>query len=348
MSINTMRINDPMEFADPSKSQVDTMAYTGEVPWHGIGTPVDKYMTSVEALQLGGLDWDVELVPLQTNEFTTDSGVVIPAGISIPSARGVVRSDKNIVLGSVTKSYRPIQNREAFTFFDGIVGEKLAMYETVGSLRDGRIVWLSAKIPGEIRVNKTDDITEQYLLLSEWHDGTGALKMLFTPVRTVCNNTLRAALAGTNDYFRVTHKGDPMAKLEEGREALGFAVNYYKELGTIINQLADREVTQVEVDEVFEKLIPFPTNDEEESTRSKNKRLKLNELFETGMGNDMPGIKGTAYAALNAVTEYIDHYGTYRAAGGRARGDARMDSVLFGTGAAFKQKAFDVVTELIK
>ena len=158
------------------------MAYFGEVPWHRLGTKLDNPATAEEAIQAAGLGYDVELTRLVT---VND----IPG----PDRRAVVRQDTNQVLGVVGTTYKPVQNRQCFGFMDAIVSEGAVQYHTAGALGKGERVWMLAKLPDEIRVKNSDDITEKYLLLSNSHDGSSSLRVHFTPIRVVCANTLAVA-----------------------------------------------------------------------------------------------------------------------------------------------------------
>jgi len=157
--------------------------------WHGLGQIVDDYPTSAEAIQFAGLDYEIAKRPNKHE---------LPSGKSILSKSSffTYRTDNENVLGSsVGKDYHIIQNREAFAFFDAIVGggEGIA-YETAGALGDGERIFITAKLPDYIRVGNGDDITEKYIFLTTSHDGSGAITAAFTPIRIVCQNTLNASL----------------------------------------------------------------------------------------------------------------------------------------------------------
>ena len=163
------------------------MAYTGDKPWHGLGTSVANAMTSAEAIGLAGLDWGVVKQPVY---FAND----ISKYKRIENKFATVRVDTMDPLGIVGNVYRPLQNKEAFSFFDAIVGDKLAMYHTAGALGKGERIWLLAKLPGECWITPKDNI-EKFLLLTNSHDGYSSVEFMVTPIRVVCQNTLNMAFS---------------------------------------------------------------------------------------------------------------------------------------------------------
>jgi phage/plasmid-like protein (TIGR03299 family) len=165
-----------------------------EKAWHNLGQVVTDYPTSAEAIKNAGLDYKVVKSPL----YTKGNDIIITANgfetaaphVSVPNYFANVRSDNNAVLGVVGKDYHIIQNRDAFNFFDSIVGGKDGiLYETAGALGNGERIFITAKLPGYIRVGNGDDVTEKYLFLTTSHDGSGSITAAFTPVRIVCQNS---------------------------------------------------------------------------------------------------------------------------------------------------------------
>ena len=162
-------------------ANVETMFYVRETPWHGLGTRVMEAPGSEDALELAGLNWKVRQEPIYTDN-----------NLLIPGYKANVRDLDDKVLGVVTDRYKVVQNDEAFAFTDGLLGEGVR-YETAGALLDGRKVWILARMPREFIIN--GEQISPYLVFSNTHDGSGAIKVAVTPIRVVCNNTLNLALS---------------------------------------------------------------------------------------------------------------------------------------------------------
>lgn len=157
-------------------AEVETMFYTRQKPWHGLGTMVTEAPDSKSALELAGLNWTVIQKPIKTQD-----------GLPIPGFKANMRNTDNQVLGVVTDRYKVVQNQDAFAFTDKLLGEGVT-YETAGSLREGHRTWLLAKLPQRYIISG-DEMTP-YLVFMNSHDGTGAIKAAMTPIRVVCMNTL--------------------------------------------------------------------------------------------------------------------------------------------------------------
>ena len=175
-------------------AEVETMFYVRETPWHGLGKRVSEAPSSKDALILAGLNWKVKQEPIYTNKNE-----------EIVGYKANVRNTDRKVLGVVTDRYKVIQNEEAFEFTDALLGEGVK-YETAGSLQDGRKVWLLARMPQEYIIS--GERISPYLVFSNTHDGTGAVKVCATPIRVVCNNTLNLALTTAKRSWTMVHTGD--------------------------------------------------------------------------------------------------------------------------------------------
>lgn len=310
------------------------MAWYGEKPWHGQGTELPAVGTAEEMMKAAHLDWTVEEEP-----------VFLGNGSRIAGYKTMLRSDSREVLSIMSSKYEPIQNAKAFGFFDTVVGAGEAIYHTAGALGVGERVWLMAKLPKNIRVGKTDDVVEQHLLLVNSHDGSSALRMFYTPVRVVCQNTLTMALGRAKGGISIRHSASATLRVAEAQRALGLAVKFYDSVGQFINRLSEIQCNKAMLAEYLKSI--FPDNlKAEHNTRTENIRAEASRLFSEGRGNDLPGIKGSLWAAYNGVTEYVDYYRATRGTTEASRANNRLNSIWFGSGANIKQAAYESALQL--
>lgn len=305
-----------------------SMMYVGETPWHRLGTKLEKPATAAEAIQAAGLDFTVQMMPLRTKH----------ADILVERHFATVRMDTFQALGVVGARYTPIQNKDAFTMFDALVGEGEAIYHAAGALGKGERIWLLAKLPDYIRVND-NDIVEKYLLLTNSHDGSEVVRVKLTPIRVVCENTLTAALEGTEQEVRIRHTANAQVKLKQAHEILGLSNSLYIELDRIFNQMSERKVTEKEMKDYVRAIFPEPPHIHNRSNALKIHE-KVVELAETGAGAELA--KGTLWGAYNAVTEYVDHCRL-----SKANDSARLKSMWFGSGERIKRQAFKVALDAL-
>jgi len=315
-------------------ANINSMMYVGEKPWHGQGQRLENAATSAEAITAAGLDWAVSKKPLFLEDQT-----------KVTKAYATVREDTKQVLGVVGKVYHPLQNKSAFLFFDAVVGVKEAVYHTAGSLGQGECVWILAKLPGIIRV-LGDDITEKYLLLTNRHDGFGSATVMFTPIRVVCQNTLNVAINSSDVRASLRHTPTIGLRVDEVRQQLSII---HAQFG-IFEEAAKRLASIFRFKESFSNYLKnvglIPSDTEKATTRAKKIMEEVSRLFEEGKGANMPSARGTAWGALNSVIEYADYLKPIRTKSGEGNFDARAKSILFGSGADLKQRAWDVALSL--
>lgn len=308
--------------------EVEQMFVVGAAPWHNLGRKFEVPPSLEEALVAAGLDWKVTTEPL----FSSQQEQV--------EAMLTRRSSDNSILGVVGPSYVPLQNTEAFDFFKPFIDEKAAAIETAGSLRHGKRVWVLAKINRDPMVIKGNDVVEKYVLLSNSHDGTLAVRVGFTPVRVVCNNTLSMAISSeASKLIRIKHTKNVAANLESVQEIMNLADSEFEATAQQYRMLTQKDINSKDL-EKYVKIVFNTTQKLAEVggdlSSLSNKRIleQVIPLFEKGRGNDMKEIKGTYWAAYNAVNEYLQYErGTDN--------QNRMDNMWFGDSARLNKKALE-------
>ena len=273
-------------------ANVESMFYTREKPWHGLGTRVEEAPTSKEALELAGLNWKVLQKPIYTS-----------SGIPIKGYKANVRDIDQNILGIVTDRYKVVQNDEAFKFTDNLLGEGMR-YETAGSLQDGKRIWLLAKLPHEYIIG--GEQISPYLVFTNTHDGSGAIKVAVTPVRVVCSNTLNLALSTAKRSWSTIHTGDINGKMDDARETLQLAGKYMNCLGKEFNNLQQKKISERKVMEFIEELLPEPDN---ASFQQKKNVARLREDMKRRYFDapDLKDLGNTAYRFVNAVSDFATH-----------------------------------------
>lgn len=273
-------------------AEVDTMFYTREKPWHGLGVRVEEAPASEDALIMAGLNWRVVQRPIMTEE-----------GIEVPGYRVNLRKSDNRILGIVTDRYKVVQNEEAFAFTDTLIGEGVT-YETAGSLQNGKRVWLLAKLPEDYVV--CGDTVTPYLVFMNSFDGTGAIKVAMTPVRVVCQNTLNLALSTARRTWSAKHTGDISGKMEDARNTLLYAGKYMDELKRDIERLNQKKLSDRAVYEYIDAL--FPLYEDPTELQLKNlKRMKEEVKTRFFEAPDLQGVGKNAYRFVNAVSDFATH-----------------------------------------
>ncbi len=307
---------------------VVSMMYVGETPWHKLGTKLDSPATASEAIKASGLGFHVEKMDLRTKFLD----------LPVRDHFATVRTDTMQVLGVVGKRYTPIQNKDAFSTFDALVGEGQAIYHTAGALGLGERIWILAKLPDYIRVNG-DDIVEKFLLLTNTHDGSSTVSVKLTPIRVVCENTLTVALSGTEQEVRIRHTSQASEKLQQAHEILGLSNKLFSVLGTYFTDMSYKMLSTILFNQYVHKVFPLAKS-EPHSFYVKKIHKKVLELHEAGIGSDMA--RGTLWGAYNAITEYVDHHRL------QSKNDStRLKSMWYGSGDTIKKKAFNMALEML-
>ena len=321
-------------------TEKDSLFYAGRTPWHKLGKYVgEDVLTAQEAIIAAGLDWTVSKKSMYDelgNEIVDINGR--------PYKR-IVRDDTGDVMQIATDAYMPIQNTELFhDIFDEVVGTGCAKYEVAGSLQGGKKIWILARLK-ELDFNvKGKDNVQAYMLLLDSKDGSTGCQMFETPIRGVCANTVRAAVSdrrrrnGAVAHFK--HTKNYRNKIDAAKEIFATAREYYANYREQARMLASKQMEGLELDAFLNTLLKMNDDEEKNSTRAKNQKQELVRLFHTGMGNELPEIRGTKWAAFNAVTEYVDYERSTRGDSGN-----RLASSWVGSGQKMRQDAFELLTK---
>ena len=278
---------------------VETMAYAGEVPWHGLGVPVSNDLTPNQMMKKAGLDWTVE----QIDSYVTVGDKRIPTGM-----KALVRSSDNKVLTNIGQVWNPVQNEDAFNFFSEYVLKGDMEMHTAGSLKGGQLVWALAKVKESFDLFGGDTV-ESYLLFSNPHKYGFSIDVRFTPIRVVCNNTLSLSLeAKAERSVKVGHRTEFNA--DEVKKALGIAsakLSQYKEMAEFLGSKRYNIDNLIEYyNTVFPRTADKRVQNQELSveTLSKNAKAAFDAI------ELQPGAKyaeGSWWQAFNSVTYVTDH-----------------------------------------
>ena len=328
---------------------VESMLYVGEMPWHKLGKRFEEPPTTVEeALEAAGMDWRTGLVDLQTvpkdEQKDEEGNVIIPAhagGLIVPG-RATYRTDTGAPLGVVGLRYKPLQNVDAFKPFQPFLDAGEAFIETAGVLFDGKRVWILAKLNRDNAEVVPGDEIAKYLLLSHSHDGSLAVHYGLTAIRVVCANTEAMARShNASSLFRLKHTENVGDKLDDISKIVNVADARFEATVEQYRALAKRQISSKDLEKYVRVVLGVKEDEDEDeiSTRKKNQMARLVQLFEGGKGNDLPGVKGTWWAAYNAASEYLSHE--------RGRNEeSRINQLWFGQAANTNQLALDAAVEM--
>ncbi len=314
---------------------IDSMMYFGKTPWHGLGKqiPPESLYSIPDGLINSGLDWDVRTAPLCIQ--TKDELPKELAGKSVPN-RATYRSTDNSILGVIGPNYTPLQNRDAFNWFQPFLDSKDAALHTAGALDGGKKVWILAQLGLDpIEVARGDEVFK-FLLLSNSHDGTTAVRIGFTPVRVVCANTL--AMAHTSDaskLIRIRHSKSVKDNVLEVRNTIDAVNQEFVATAEQYKLLSRRDINQRDL-EKYVKQVLFPKMDEtdELKTRGSNMIHDVQQRFETDKA------KGRNWwTAYNAVNNWLNYER------GRTN-ESRLNSLWFGDSQRMNDFALKTALEL--
>jgi phage/plasmid-like protein (TIGR03299 family) len=303
------------------------MAYTGAVPWHGLGKEVPADLTPEQMLEAAGLNWEVQKFPTFAILDENDPDSVIETGQS-----ALIRTKDKKLLDVVSDDWNPVQNAEAFDFFNEFVMAGDMEMHTAGSLKGGQIVWGLAKIKDSFELFKGDQI-DSYLLFSNFHKYGFSTDVRFTPIRVVCNNTLTLSLSSKVERMaKISHRKQFVAS--DVKDMLGIATDKLQKYKEMAQFLGSKKAKTESIVEYFERI--FPLANATEGKRSKNANIALG-IIDTQPGSEYA--QGSWWQPFNAVTFMTDHVL------GRTA-DTRMQSAWYGYNKGLKTKALELAVEM--
>ena len=298
------------------------MAYVGALPWHGLGTKVEGDITPDQFQKVAGLDWTVE-----------KQDMITANGVKVPNKQALVRTSDNTVLDTVGSGWNPVQNSEAFDFFQEYVMAGDMEMHTAGSLKNGQLVWALAKTNESFELFK-GDVTENYFLFTNPHQFGKAINIRMTPIRVVCNNTLTLSLSAKSDsMITVNHRKE--FDVEEVKEQMGIAREKMEQYKSMAEFLGSKRYSPDNVVNYFNEVFGSPAKSDDKIFTSRNAKIAHENLQE------QPGAEfaeGSWWQAFNSVTHMTDHLQ------GRST-DGRLTSAWYGRNRKVKLKALDKALE---
>lgn len=316
---------------------VQSMAYRGETPWHGLGTPLSAGQPIEVWAREANMNWTIESADVRFVAGSSNLGSIH----AFPEQRVLYRSDTKAPLSIVSSRYQVVQPREILEFYRDLTEVGGFELETAGVLKDGKKLWALART-GQSLSLKGKDTVNGYLLLATACDGTLATTAQFCSVRVVCNNTLQIALGESAGAVKVPHRSQFDAAAV--KRQLGIAISSWDGFMARMKALAERKVSDSVAEKFFQRVLTYPTGGPNMPMPTTNDRAikAVQSLYAgKGMGATLASASGTAFGLLNAVTEHCDHHRRARSE------DHRRDAAWFGAGATLKQRAFDEAMKLI-
>ena len=298
-------------------------------PWSSVSKKIGDVSSMREAMEKANVNYSIVKEPL----CRTDGSV-------IPNNFGVMREDTGQVFDTVKNSWQPLQNVDAFNFFDPMIEEGLMTVDSVGAIKGGERMFITCKINQPPMTIVGNDIINPYMLLLNSHNAKSSIRVGFIPIRFSCTNQLPSIMRnGASQILRIRHSRSPKDSLEGLREVLNLAAGEFQGTQEQLQFLASRPITYSQTREYIKTVLGIEEEDKDIPTRSLNIIETIVALSENGRGNDVAGIRGTFYAATMAFNEYINYYSGRNV-------DTRMESLWLGKNAVLNSKALTMALEM--
>ncbi|VBE31134.1 phage/plasmid-like protein [Burkholderia pseudomallei] len=317
---------------------VQSMAYVGQEPWHGLGNKLAPKQPLETWAKAAGMDWSIEEAEVRFVAGNKNLGSIH----AFPEQKVLYRSDNKAPLSVVSARYQVVQPAEILEFYRDLTEHSGFELETAGVLKDGKKLWALART-GQSVTLKGKDTVNGYVLLATACDGTLATTAQHTSVRVVCNNTLQIALGDSAGAVKVGHRSQFDAQAV--KRQLGIAVSSWDAFMVRMKALSERKMSDAAAEKFLRRVLTYPTTSpaNRDVVAVNERAIKaVAELYSgRGKGADLASASGTAWGLLNAVTEYVDHRR-------RARSDDhRRDAAWFGSGATLKDRAWGEALKLV-
>ena len=307
---------------------IEQMMFVGATPWHGLGNQVESDITVADAIVAAGLDWEVGLKDLQTVD-----------GVPV-NHRATYRKTDGSILGVVGPRYTPLQNRDSFDWFQPFLDAGECALHTAGSLHSGQKVWVLAQLNRDNSEIVAGDEVSKFILLSNSHDGTTAIRVGYTPIRVVCANTLAWAHSNTNSQLiRIRHTRSSKSNLENVRDIMDNINAGFEATAEQFRFLASKDFNQSDIRRYVKTLLGIEkVVDADIKTRTRNILDEIIGIITDSPEQAMVGTRGTYWAAYNGYNSYLNYVK------GRTE-DNRLDSLWFGAGSNENVKALNLAIE---
>lgn len=318
---------------------VQTMAFTGEEPWHGLGNKLVPKQPLEVWQKAAGMDWSIKEAEVR---FVAAGNKSLGSIHAFPEQKVLYRSDTKAPLSVVSARYQVVQPSEILEFYRDLTEYSGFELETAGVLREGRKLWALART-GQSATLKGRDVVNGYLLLATACDGSLATTAQFCSVRVVCNNTLSIALGEGTGAVKVPHRSQFDAAAV--KRQLGICISSWDAFMVRMKALSECKVSDVGAEKFLRRVLTYPTTNstDRDAIAVNDRAIKaVGQLYAgRGMGADLASASGSAWGLLNAITEYADHHR-------RARSDDhRRDASWFGAGATLKGRAWEEAMKLV-
>ena len=312
---------------------IDSMMYTAQAPWQGIGHSLEGAVTWEEAIEKAGLNWEVAMKPIFIERRVKRGDGYGVDYHKVANRYACTRRDNGTVFGVFGKGYQPLSGEDLGKFPAALVAAGEAVFHSGGSLNGGARRWLYLQLPSTLQVSNTD-VLDRGILVTDSFDGSASLGVRFMTVRQRCCNTIQGIVGGRRGFqFKGRHTINLMGRVNEAREILGLEEAYSQMLQLGIDRLAQEAMDKAQLEEFLVQLFGEEENPEAIGVRVRNQMDRVGDLFYNGMGN----VGETRWDALNAVTEFVDHHR------GPDDQSKRLNAAWFGGGADMKAKAWELL-----